>query len=86
LPESERAAFGYEPRSIDWWEYWIQIHIPALRRWVYPLIEGRAPEPTPHRHFRLGGTPDAGDETPTPLPGSGPAESGPVSDATWHSS
>jgi thioester reductase-like protein len=44
LPEDERAAFRYDPSSIDWWEYWINIHIPALRRWVYPLIEGRAPE------------------------------------------
>ena len=44
LPENERAAFRYDPSSIDWWEYWINIHIPALRRWVYPLIEGRAPE------------------------------------------
>jgi len=44
LPEDERTAFRYDPSSIDWWEYWINIHIPALRRWVYPLIEGRAPE------------------------------------------
>src|SRR5438445_2703289 len=44
LPEEERQSFGYDPTSIDWWEYWINIHIPALRRWVYPLIEGRAPE------------------------------------------
>src|SRR5260370_15384313 len=44
LPEDERSAFRYDPSSIDWWEYWINIHIPALRRWVYPLIEGRAPE------------------------------------------
>src|SRR6266446_377340 len=44
LPEDERAVFRYDPSSIDWWEYWINIHIPALRRWVYPLIEGRAPE------------------------------------------
>jgi thioester reductase-like protein len=44
LPEDEREAFRYDPSSIDWWEYWINIHIPALRRWVYPLIEGRAPE------------------------------------------
>ncbi len=43
-PEDERAAFGYDPSAIDWWDYWINIHIPALRRWVYPLIEGRAPE------------------------------------------
>ncbi len=51
LPEDERAAFRYDPSSIDWWEYWINIHIPALRRWVYPLIEGRAPEPRPRRVF-----------------------------------
>jgi long-chain acyl-CoA synthetase len=37
----ERAAFGYNTRSLDWWTYWIDIHIPALRRWTYPLIEGR---------------------------------------------
>ena len=51
LPEDERAAFGYDPSSIDWWDYWINIHIPALRRWVYPLIEGRAPESHPRRAF-----------------------------------
>jgi thioester reductase-like protein len=86
LPESERAQFGFEPRSIDWWEYWTQIHIPALRRWVYPLIEGRAPEPTPRRQFRLGGAPDSAAEPPATLPAPGSAEAGPVSNATWHSS
>jgi alcohol-forming fatty acyl-CoA reductase len=86
LPESERAAFGYEPRSIDWWEYWIQIHVPALRRWVYPLIEGRAPEPTPRRHFRLDEAADSGAEPPPALSGPRPAGSGPVSNATWPSS
>jgi len=40
VPE-ERADFGYDTRSLDWWSYWIDIHIPALRRWTYPLIEGR---------------------------------------------
>jgi thioester reductase-like protein len=40
VPE-ERETFGYDTRSLDWWEYWIDIHIPALRRWTYPLIEGR---------------------------------------------
>ena len=42
---------------IDWWDYWINIHVPALRRWVYPLIEGRAPEARPHRVFSLCSTP-----------------------------
>lgn len=43
VPE-ERADFGYDTRSIDWWEYWINVHIPALRKWTYPLIEGRSLE------------------------------------------
>jgi thioester reductase-like protein len=41
LPPEEREAFEFAPESIDWWEYWINIHIPALRRWCYPLMEGR---------------------------------------------
>jgi fatty acyl-CoA reductase len=49
LPAQERVAFGYDVLSIDWWEYWINIHIPALRRWSYPLIEGRPVESSPRR-------------------------------------
>ena len=49
LAEEEKAAFGYNTRSIDWWDYWINIHIPALRKWTYPLIEGRPLEARPAR-------------------------------------
>jgi long-chain acyl-CoA synthetase len=52
VPE-ERSDFGYDTRGIDWWEYWINIHIPALRRWTYPLIEGRPLEARPSRSFQL---------------------------------
>lgn len=52
VPE-EWANFGYDTRSIDWWDYWINIHIPALRRWTYPLIEGRPLEARPARRFEL---------------------------------
>jgi len=41
LPPEERLVFGFAPESIDWWDYWINVHIPALRRWCYPLMEGR---------------------------------------------
>jgi thioester reductase-like protein len=41
LPADEKEIFGYDTAGLDWWEYWINIHIPALRRWTYPLIEGR---------------------------------------------
>ncbi len=53
LPPEERAAFGYDAHSIDWWEYWINIHVPALRKWSYPLIEGRPLESRPKRTFYL---------------------------------
>jgi long-chain acyl-CoA synthetase len=43
VPE-ERDAFGYDAAQIDWPEYWIDTHIPALRKWSYPLIEGRPVE------------------------------------------
>lgn len=52
VPE-EHAQFGYDTRSLDWWEYWINIHIPALRRWTYPLIEGRPLEARPSRTLQL---------------------------------
>jgi long-chain acyl-CoA synthetase len=53
LRPEEQGDFGYDARSIDWWEYWINVHIPALRRWTYPLIEGRPLEARPARHFQL---------------------------------
>ena len=41
LSPEESAMFDFSPETIDWWDYWINIHIPALRRWCYPLMEGR---------------------------------------------
>jgi hypothetical protein len=53
LPPEERADFGYDARSLDWWDYWINVHIPALRKWCYPLIEGRQPVSCPRRSVPL---------------------------------
>lgn len=44
LPDDEVERFGYDAEIIDWYDYWINLHVPALRRWTYPLIEGRRPE------------------------------------------
>jgi hypothetical protein len=41
LPDEEREAFGYDVAGIDWYTYWVDVHIPALRHWSYPLLEGR---------------------------------------------
>jgi len=55
LPE-EREAFAYDTASLDWWNYWINIHIPALRKWTYPLIEGRPLEARSPRKLQLDDT------------------------------
>ena len=54
LVEDEREQFGYKARLLDWWDYWINIHIPALRKWTYPLIEGRPLDPRPPRSLESG--------------------------------
>jgi long-chain acyl-CoA synthetase len=53
VPAGEQADFGYDARALDWWDYWINVHIPALRKWCYPLIEGRQLEPRPRRSVPL---------------------------------
>jgi long-chain acyl-CoA synthetase len=56
LVAEERERFGYTARCLDWWDYWINVHIPALRRWTYPLIEGRPLEARPPRSLHNGET------------------------------
>ncbi|GAC1433758.1 MAG: hypothetical protein NVS1B11_15200 [Terriglobales bacterium] len=63
LVAKEKSDFGYDTRSIDWWDYWISIHIPALRKWTYPLIEGRSLEPRPSRNLHLVASSDTATET-----------------------
>jgi len=82
LPAEEKATFGYDPGAIDWWEYWINIHIPALRKWCYPLLEGRAPDTRPRRAFQLSEAPRNGAaESAARL-----SDAAPRSKATWPSS
>ena len=82
LPESERLVFGYDTHSLDWWEYWINVHIPALRKWTYPLIEGRPVEAPPRRSYHL--PPGRDDQSGNGCrPGAGDGMSTGTSGATW---
>ncbi len=79
LPPGEVADFGYDPRAIDWYEFWIDVHIPALRKWTYPLIEGRTVEYESRHRFRLLG--------PKPIQGPGVHGGAAINTgATWPSS
>ena len=59
LTPEEKESFGYDTAGLDWWEYWINIHIPALRRWTYPLIEGRPLEARAPRVLQMPPAPTA---------------------------
>ena len=43
--------YRFEPQSISWRDYWIDIQVPGLRRWCFPHLEGKDAEPyaAPHR-------------------------------------
>jgi hypothetical protein len=50
--------FHYEPKRLDWRRYWIDQHVPGLRRWSFPLIEGTKVEVYSPKHpVRLPETP-----------------------------
>ena len=42
--EIEEPEFVVDTTDIDWRVYWIGIHMPGLRKWCYPLFEGKTPE------------------------------------------
>lgn len=77
LPTDEGGAFGFDIESLDWWDYWINVHVPGLRKWVFPLIEGRPLDPRPAHPFRFAAT-NGGVQTsdaavsPAPTLGSSP--------------
>src|SRR5215472_1865991 len=55
LPPEEKALFDFTPEAVEWWDYWINVHIPALRRWCYPLMEGRPLEAREPRAIKWNG-------------------------------
>jgi alcohol-forming fatty acyl-CoA reductase len=77
LPPEERALFDFAPESIDWWDYWINVHIPALRRWCYPLMEGRPLESREPRSLDWSGE---------PAPGAALSKAAAPSDTLWRPS
>ena len=77
LPPEERPLFEFDPESVDWWDYWINIHIPALRRWCYPLMEGRPLESRTPREL---------DWSAQAARVSAAANTAPSSDPLWRSS
>lgn len=46
--------FACHPADINWRSYWIDIHVPGLRKWCFPLFENKTPASyTPRHPFKL---------------------------------
>lgn len=39
MDPEDAAKLPWDPEAIDWLEYWLDIHLPGLARWVYPNLE-----------------------------------------------
>ncbi len=39
IREDEQQLLAWNPESIDWYDYWLHIHLPGLKKWVLPTLE-----------------------------------------------
>jgi long-chain acyl-CoA synthetase len=39
LPSEERALVPWSPETIDWYDYFLNIHFPGLQKWVLPELD-----------------------------------------------
>ncbi len=55
LSDAERELIQWEPTSIDWRDWFLNVHIPGLEKRVFPLIDERIARdrPPPKRHETL---------------------------------
>lgn len=40
----KEPEFRFEPESIEWRSYWLDVHMPGLRRWCFPTYENKERE------------------------------------------
>ncbi len=52
--EIREPEFRFEPETIEWRSYWLDVHMPGLRRWCFPMYESKEREVfEPATPFRL---------------------------------
>ena len=39
ISEDERALLTWNPEKFDWYDYWLNVHLPGLTKWVFPTLE-----------------------------------------------
>jgi long-chain acyl-CoA synthetase len=39
IRKEEQGLLTWDPETFDWYEYWLNIHMPGLKKWVFPTLE-----------------------------------------------
>jgi long-chain acyl-CoA synthetase len=39
MPAVEKHLLPWAPEKLDWYDYWHNVHLPGLKRWVFPQLE-----------------------------------------------
>ncbi len=39
INEDEQKLLTWNPEKFDWYDYWLNIHLPGLTKWVFPTLE-----------------------------------------------
>ncbi|HEY6118536.1 MAG TPA: AMP-binding protein [Pyrinomonadaceae bacterium] len=39
IPADEWSLLTWRPEQIDWYDYWLNVHMPGLKKWVFPTLE-----------------------------------------------
>jgi long-chain acyl-CoA synthetase len=39
IKERERRLLPWYPEKLDWYDYWLNVHFPGMRKWVLPTLE-----------------------------------------------
>ncbi len=39
IREKEKGLLPWYPEKLDWYDYWLNVHFPGMRKWVLPTLE-----------------------------------------------
>ncbi|MDQ6651148.1 MAG: AMP-binding protein [Acidobacteriota bacterium] len=39
IRKEEQGLLRWNPEKFDWYDYWLNIHLPGLKQWVFPTLE-----------------------------------------------
>ncbi|HEY2847324.1 MAG TPA: SDR family oxidoreductase, partial [Pyrinomonadaceae bacterium] len=39
IKDRERSLLPWTPENLDWYDYWLNVHFPGMRKWVLPALE-----------------------------------------------